>query len=52
VLIVSWNRAGRVKRLKDQAKLVLALEADVLCLQEVTPHHTGAVVRTASDARP
>jgi exonuclease III len=37
VLIVSWNIAGRVKRIDEQAKLLLALGADVLCLQELTP---------------
>jgi hypothetical protein len=38
VRIVSWNLAGRVKRLDEQAKRLLALEADHLCLQEVTPN--------------
>lgn len=37
MLIVSWNVAGRVGRLDEQAKLLLALGADVLCLQELTP---------------
>jgi exonuclease III len=37
VLIVGWNLAGRVKRLEEQAKLLLGLGADVLCLQELTP---------------
>jgi exonuclease III len=36
VVIVSWNVAGRVARLDDQARLLLALDADVLCLQELT----------------
>jgi exonuclease III len=36
VLIVSWNVAGRVRRLPEQAELLLGLGADVLCLQEVT----------------
>ncbi len=37
MLIASWNLAGRVARLEDQATLLLGLEADVLCLQELTP---------------
>lgn len=36
--IVSWNLAGRVKRLGEQAERLLALDADHLCLQEVTPN--------------
>jgi exonuclease III len=37
VLLVSWNVAGRKTRLHEQADRVLALEPDVVCLQEVTP---------------
>jgi exonuclease III len=37
VLLVSWNVAGRKTRLQEQADRVLALEPDVVCLQEVTP---------------
>ena len=33
---MSWNVAGRVKRLPEQAERLLALGADVVCLQEVT----------------
>jgi exonuclease III len=36
MLLVSWNVAGRVKRLAEQAEQLLALEADLVCLQEVT----------------
>jgi exonuclease III len=36
MLIASWNVAGRVTRLADQAARLLALNADVLCLQELT----------------
>jgi exonuclease III len=36
VLLVSWNVAGRVKRLPEQAARLLELGADVVCLQEVT----------------
>jgi exonuclease III len=34
--LVSWNVAGRVKLLPQQAERLLAIEADVVCLQEVT----------------
>jgi exonuclease III len=37
VLLLSWNVAGRVKRLPEQAERLLELGADVVCLQEVTP---------------
>lgn len=37
MLLVSWNVAGRKTRLREQADRVLALEPDVVCLQEVTP---------------
>jgi exonuclease III len=37
LLIAGWNLAGRVKRIEEQAELLLALDADVLCLQELTP---------------
>jgi exonuclease III len=33
---VSWNVAGRVQRLDEQAELVLGLNADLICLQEVS----------------
>jgi exonuclease III len=36
VVILSWNVAGRVARLPDQVERVRALDADVVCLQEVT----------------
>jgi exonuclease III len=36
MLLVSWNVAGRVKRLEEQAERLLGLGADVLCLQEIT----------------
>ena len=34
----SWNLAGRVKRLAEQAERLLALDADLIRLQEVTPN--------------
>jgi exonuclease III len=36
VLLLSWNVAGRVNRLPEQAERLLELGPDVLCLQEVT----------------
>jgi exonuclease III len=36
MVLASWNLAGRVKRLPEQAEVLLELAADVLCLQEVT----------------
>jgi exonuclease III len=36
MLLVSWNVAGRVKRLPEQAERLLQLGADVVCLQEAT----------------
>lgn len=33
---MSWNVAGRVQRLAEQAELVLGLNADLICLQEVS----------------
>ncbi len=37
MFLVSWNVAGRKTRLHEQADRVLALEPDLVCLQEVTP---------------
>ncbi|HET8949911.1 MAG TPA: endonuclease/exonuclease/phosphatase family protein [Solirubrobacteraceae bacterium] len=34
--VVTWNVAGRVRRLPEQAEVVAALGADVVALQEVT----------------
>ncbi|HEV7585606.1 MAG TPA: endonuclease/exonuclease/phosphatase family protein [Solirubrobacteraceae bacterium] len=36
MLVVSWNLAGRVKRLGEQAERLAELDADVICLQELT----------------
>ena len=36
MLLVSWNVAGRARRVQEQGELVLGLEPDVVCLQEVT----------------
>ncbi len=34
--LLCWNVAGRLKRLPEQAELILAVRPDVVCLQEVT----------------
>jgi len=50
VTLLCWNLAGRVKRLAEQAALVQAAGADVVCLQEVTPtsaRHWGPLLREA-----
>jgi exonuclease III len=36
VRLVTWNVAGRVRRLPEQAQVLAALEPDVVALQEVT----------------
>jgi exonuclease III len=36
VRVVTWNVAGRVRRLPEQAEVVAAIGADVVALQEVT----------------
>ena len=40
--LVTWNLAGRVKRLPEQATLLLALAADVISLQELAPSTLSA----------
>jgi exodeoxyribonuclease III len=42
LILISWNVAGRVTRAAEQADLVAAAGADVVCLQELTPR-TAAV---------
>jgi exonuclease III len=37
MLLLSWNVAGRLKRMGEQADVVIGLGADVVCLQELTP---------------
>jgi exonuclease III len=36
MLLVSWNVAGRVTRLEEQAERLLSPGADAICLQEIT----------------
>jgi endonuclease/exonuclease/phosphatase family metal-dependent hydrolase len=38
MIVLSWNLAGRVRRLAEQADRVLGVGADVICLQELTPN--------------
>ena len=37
MLLVSWNVAARVKLFEAQAARLLAVDADIICLQETTP---------------
>jgi exonuclease III len=50
VILVSWNVAGRKSRLDAQAERVLALQPDVVCLQEVSPPTAVAWVERLADA--
>jgi exonuclease III len=50
VLIASWNLAGRVTRLPEQAELLIGLAADVLCLQELTLSTLSIWVELLHDA--
>src|SRR5215213_11328314 len=40
--LLSWNVAGRVARAPEQAEVVTAAGADVICLQELTPATVAA----------
>jgi exodeoxyribonuclease-3 len=44
--VLTWNVAGRVKRQPEQAAVVAAAQADVVCLQEVTARN-GPLWRAA-----
>ena len=50
MLLVTWNVAGRKTRLHEQAARVLALEPDVVCLQEVTPATAEPWLERLADA--
>ena len=50
MLLVSWNVAGRARRVAEQAEVVLSLEPDLVCLQEVTPASGGAWLSALSEA--
>ena len=49
MLLLCWNVAGRQTRMGEQADVVLALGADVVCLQEVTPVSARAWVERMAD---
>ncbi|HWH10560.1 MAG TPA: endonuclease/exonuclease/phosphatase family protein [Solirubrobacteraceae bacterium] len=38
LVVLSWNLAGRVRRLPEQVERVLGAAADLVCLQELTPN--------------
>jgi endonuclease/exonuclease/phosphatase family metal-dependent hydrolase len=48
--LLSWNVAGRVRLLPEQADVVAGVRADVVCLQEVTPTTVGPWRRALADA--
>jgi exonuclease III len=37
MVLLSWNVAGRQRRVEEQADVVCAFAADLVCLQEITP---------------
>lgn len=47
---MTWNLAGRVKRLPEQTTLLLGLAADTICLQELTPTTLTAWAERLQDA--
>ena len=50
VILVSWNVAGLRTRLDEQAACMLALEPDLVCLQEVTPVTAEAWLERLAEA--
>lgn len=58
MLLVSWNVAGRVKRLPEQAARIAEVRPDLVCLQEVTARtspywdHALATIGLEHIARP
>ena len=48
--LVSWNVAGRAGRAPEQARVLMSIEPDVVCLQEVTPRSAGTWRALLSDA--
>jgi endonuclease/exonuclease/phosphatase family metal-dependent hydrolase len=48
--VLTWNVAGRLSRLDEQADRVLAHDADVVCLQEVIPNALGRWTSRLQDA--
>ena len=50
MLLVSWNVAGRARRVREQAEVLLGLAPDLVCLQEVTPASSAAWLEFLADA--
>jgi exonuclease III len=48
--LLCWNLAGRVKRLPEQAEMVVAAEPDVICLQEISRTTRPAWTATLREA--
>ncbi len=48
--VLTWNVAGRLSRLDEQADLVLGHRAGVICLQEVIPNARSRWTRRLQDA--
>ena len=51
MVLLSWNLAGRQSRLDEQAEVVCALAAAVVCLQEITPATAAGVGRATGERR-
>jgi exonuclease III len=50
MVLVCWNLAGRQTRLHEQADVVCAFGADLICLQELTPASAAGWVERLRDA--
>jgi exonuclease III len=50
MILLSWNVAGRVTRAREQAELVSAAGADVVCIQELTPRTAALWTQTLTAA--
>jgi exodeoxyribonuclease-3 len=48
--LLCWNLAGRLKRMHEQADLVAAFGADLVCLQELTPLTVAAWTERLDEA--
>jgi exonuclease III len=50
MVLLSWNVAGRQRRLDEQADVVCALGAGLVCLQEVTPATSAGWIARPEEA--
>jgi exonuclease III len=50
MVLLSWNVAGRQRRVEEQADVVCAFAADLVCLQEVTPATAATLVGRLENA--